>query len=268
MQPRKVALLMNCYRNYPFTEALARIRRIGFEYVELTSSETANDPINVHRTKSELSEIQNAIALAGLKPLALSGHTDLFAEAAPDALIKKIQLADFMGCRYCNTFLGTPAPGREDAVLDTLSKVHPYLKKYDIHLGLELHGTFAIGSSLARLTRKLASTHIKINYDTANCIFYGNTNPEDDIPLCADEVGYLHIKEKAGKRDEWNFPALGDGYVNFESVFQALNSAGNPSPFSIEIEFTPTGPSSMEAVDQAARKSLRYIVEHEFHLYK
>ena len=57
MQPRKVALLMNCYRNYPFTEALARIRRIGFEYVELTSSETANDPINVRRTKSELSVI-------------------------------------------------------------------------------------------------------------------------------------------------------------------------------------------------------------------
>lgn len=268
MKHREVAILMNCYRNYPFGEVLAQIRDIGFEYVELTSSERLNDPVNVLRPRSELSEVQKMLACTGLKALALSGHTDLFKETSAEELTKKIQLADFMGCRYCNTFLGKPSPGSENVVLDTLSKVLPVLQKYDIRLGLELHGAFSVGRSLAALTRELASPHIKINYDTANCIFYGNVDPEDDIPLCADEIGYLHIKEKAGGRDEWNFPALGEGYVNFERIFQELNSAGNHSPLSVEIEFTRAGPSSMAEVGQAAAQSLRYIVENEFHLYK
>ena len=268
MKQRKIALLMNCCRQAPFAEALAKIKDIGFEYVELTSSEKENDPVNVHRSRTELLEAKKKIMLAGLEPLALSVHTDLFAETAADELLKKIQLANFMGCRYCNTFLGKPVPGRENAVPDILSRVIPYLEKYDIHLGLELHGAFAVGSELAYLIRELASPYVKINYDTANCIFYGNVKPEEDIPLCVGEIGYLHIKDKSGKQDEWNFPAVGDGYVDFEKIFHVLNSAGNGSPFSIEIEFTQAGPPSAEEVYQAAGRSLRYIVEHGFHLYK
>ena len=268
MKQREIALLMNCCRQDPFAEALVKIKDIGFEYVELTSSEKKNDPVHVHRSRTELLEAKKAIMLTGLEPLALSVHTDLFAETAGDELLKKVQLADFMGCRYCNTFLGEPVPGRESAVSDTLFGVIPYLEKYDIHLGLELHGAFAVGNKLAYLIRELASPYVKINYDTANCIFYGNVKPEDDIPLCVGEIGYLHIKDKSGKQNEWNFPAVGDGYVDFEKIFHVLNSAGNGSPFSIEIEFTQVGALSAEEVYRAGGRSLRYIVEHGFHLYK
>ena len=51
-------------------------------------------------------------------------------------------------------------------------------------------------------------------------------------------------KDKAGGRKEWDFPALGKGYVPFPELFAMLDKAENHCPFSSEIEFTAFRPPS------------------------
>ena len=72
-------------------------------------------------------------------------------------------------------------------------------------------------------------------------------------------MNYLHIKDKSGKRDEWDFPALGCGYVDFPSLLGVLDANGNASALSIEIEFTSAGSSSIDEVNEALRISRDYL---------
>ena len=71
------------------------------------------------------------------------------------------------------------------------------------------------------------------------------------------------VPGKAGGEREWNFPALGDGYIDFPSIFDFLKEEGDCSPFSVEIEFTPDGAGSLEEVNKAVRKSYDYLHKHK-----
>ena len=97
-------------------------------------------------------------------------------------------------------------------------------------------------------------------------IFYGRTDPAADLAACVEDVAYLHIKDKAGADDVWDFPAPGKGRVDFGKIFEVLKQAGNESPFSVEIEFTPEGPGSLANVDQAVRDSADFFRKHGFAL--
>ena len=84
--------------------------------------------------------------------------------------------------------------------------------------------------------------------------------------VCVNDVAYLHIKDKAGADDVWDFPAPGKGRVDFDGIFDVLRRAGNESPFSVEIEFTPEGPGSLAQVDQAVRDSAAFFRAKGFNI--
>ena len=41
------------------------------------------------------------------------------------------------------------------------------------------------------------------------------------------ETAYIHIKDKGGRDDAWDFPALGKGHIDFPAIFEELERAGN-----------------------------------------
>jgi sugar phosphate isomerase/epimerase len=110
----------------------------------------------------------------------------------------------------------------------------------------------------------VGSDRVLVNYDTANAIFYGDVDVVKDFSDCMDKVGYIHLKEKAAGRQEWDFPALGKGYVPFPEVFALLEKEGNTSPFSIEIEFTAAGPKDLEEINRAVADSAAYLKAQGF----
>ena len=140
----------------------------------------------------------------------------------------------------------------------------PYLEKYDMKLVLEVHGDHGTGCILKEIVELVGSERVRINYDTANAIFYGDVDVVEDFKACMEQVGYLHLKEKAGGRQEWDFPALGEGYVDFPALFELLETADERSPFSIEIEFTQAGPKDREEIDRAVAASAQYLREQGF----
>jgi sugar phosphate isomerase/epimerase len=140
----------------------------------------------------------------------------------------------------------------------------PYLEKYDMILVLEVHGDHGTGMILKEIANLVGSNRVLVNYDTANAIFYGDVDVVKDFGDCLDKVGYVHLKEKAAGRQEWDFPALGKGYVPFPEVFDLLEKAGNASPFSIEIEFTAAGPKDLAEINQAVADSAAYLKAQGF----
>jgi len=148
--------------------------------------------------------------------------------------------------------------GAQEAA-ENIRELLPWLEQYDLMLVLETHGDHGTGKAVKEIAELVGSERVKVAYDTANVIFYGGVNPAEEIEDCMDDVAYIHLKDKDGEDKEWNFPALGKGRVDFPALFEKLEKAGNSSPFSIEIEFTQEGPSSLEEVHQAVQDSADYL---------
>ena len=77
--------------------------------------------------------------------------------------------------------------------------------------------------------------------------------------MCIGMVGHVHLKDKAGKYNEWNFPALGKGQIDFKTIIDKLERADNDCPLSIEIEFTKDGPQDLDEVNRAVKDSYDYL---------
>ena len=153
-----------------------------------------------------------------------------------------------------------------DVTAARIAKLVPELEKLDMKLVLEVHGDHGTGAVLNEICEKVGSDRVLINYDTANAIFYGDVDVPQDMRGCLDRIGYVHLKDKAGGRKEWNFPALGKGYVPFPEIFAMMDEADNLSPYSIEIEFTQAGPKGLEEVNQAVMDSAAYLRDQGFEL--
>jgi L-ribulose-5-phosphate 3-epimerase len=268
---RIVAVNTNCYHGYSIEEAVAGIRRAGFRYVELTATKGWTEHVFPDQSFAHLCDVKALLRDNGLVPFSMSGHVNLMDEQRLPDFVRNMDLAAFYGCRYIVSSIGEAhlknrtETGPETAAAHIRSLL-PALEAHGLLLVLELHGEYATGAAMEQIVQKVDSPLVRINYDTANCIFYGNVLPEEDIDTCMADVAYLHVKDKAGAANEWNFPALGEGYVNFPKLFEKLARAGNSAPFSVEIEFTKEGAGSLEAVDRAVEVSGRYLRQAGFTL--
>ena len=264
-----LAVNSNCYHAYSLEDALAGIHAAGFRYVELTATKGWTEHVFPDQSFARLCDVKKMLREKELQAFSLSGHTNLMdAERLPDFL-RNMQLANFFGCSYIVSSVGEAhlanrtVTGPEAAAANIRSLL-PYLKELGLMLVLELHGEYATGAAMEQIVQRVASPLVKINYDTANCIFYGGVLPEQDMDTCLADVAYLHLKDKAGQPKEWNFPALGEGTVHFPALFEKLRQAGNFSPLSVEIEFTKEGPASLEQVNRAVKVSHDYLEKQGF----
>lgn len=260
-----IAVNTNTYHNFPIEEALVAIKEIGFKYIELTATKGWTEHVFPSQSFSYLIGIKNKIKELGLIPFSLSGHTSLIDKDRLNDFIMNIELAHFFGAEYIVSSIGeahikNEAASSETILIENLKSLIPILKRNKIKLVLETHGfDYPDGESINSIVKKIDSKWIKINYDTANVIFYGNKMPEDDIKSCINNVEYIHLKDKDGEHNEWNFPAIGKGYVNFPKIFKRLDKAENNCPLSIEIEFTEKGANSIEEVNKALKDSYDYL---------
>ena len=234
-----IAVNSNCYHGFTLEQAISGIRRAGFRYIELTATKGWTEHVFPDMPFERLLAVQDELDEAGLIPFSMSGHCNLMDTARIGDFVKNIRLAAFFGCRYIVSSIGEAhlkdrAVADAATVADHIAALLPELEKYNLMLVLETHGhDHGTGAVLA---------------------------------ACVNDVGYLHLKDKAGAPDEWNFPALGKGTIDFPGIFSILRQAGNESPLSIEIEFTQAGPGDVTEVDRAVADSAAYLTAHGFTL--
>ncbi|WP_206459036.1 sugar phosphate isomerase/epimerase family protein [Anaerovorax sp. IOR16] len=268
---RIIGVNSNCYHGYSIEEAIEGIQKAGFHYIELTATKGWTEHVFPNMSFEYLNTVKDKMQNAGLIPFAMSGHCNLMDKSRIGDFISNIRLAAFFGCEYIVSSIGEAhledksVIGNE-AVAKQIQELIPYLREYNLKLVLEVHGDHGTGMILKEIVDQVNSEFVGINYDTANAIFYGDVDMEKDLAGCMDQIAFMHLKDKAGEKKEWDFPALGKGYVDFPMVFKQLEKAKNGCPFSIEIEFTAEGPKNLDEINQAVKDSYEYLKALGFEL--
>jgi len=234
----------NSYHGFSLEDALRGISAAGFKYVELSASKGWTEHVRADMSKEEIDKVKKMLDAFGLGAVALSGHCNLMEPERLVDFMANIELAAKFSCKYIVSSTGEAHFGEdeimsEDELSANIKSLLPLLEKYKITLVLETHGEdYGTGQSLVSLVHKVGSPLVGINFDTANCLFWGGAQPLEDIKTCLAEVKFVHLKDKLGPQKQWNFPGVGNGELPLRDVINYMLTNGYDGPYSVEIEYT------------------------------
>ena len=271
MKDRIIIVNSNCYHGYDFYRAMEGIKKAGFHYTELTSTVGWTEHVSVSESFKDLLDKKRFLESSKIVPIGFSGHTNLMDKARIPDFINNIELAHFFGSKFIVSSVGEAhikdrRTTGDDELIENISSFMDLIEKYDMFFSIETHGEHSRAERIKKITDRIKSDRIGICYDTANAIFYGDVEGTEDLEGAMDSIAYLHVKDKAGGRHEWNFPALGRGYVDFPAIFASLDAHSNPAPLSVEVEFTKDGAKDISEIDEAMAASAEYLRKAGFTL--
>jgi L-ribulose-5-phosphate 3-epimerase len=252
------------YYSYTLEDALAGLAGAGYRGVELAAVPGATEHVDVH---GDPAAVRALLDRFGLEAVSISGHSDLTTSEGLDHGLAVVAWAERFGVPVVNTAIGGHAPDvdeSEEAFLRNIGPLADAAQAAGLTIALEIHGELmASGERSAPLLDRIGHPAVKVNYDTANVEFYSGVRAEDDLPAIADRVAHVHLKDMRGEQGEWDFPAIGEGHVDFARVIQILRDAGFLGPYSVEVEFTGGVPwPPLNEVTAAMRDSREALFAH------
>jgi L-ribulose-5-phosphate 3-epimerase len=230
----------NSYHTYTLDQALEGISKAGFNYVELSAVRGWTEHVPLEATDEQITQIKGKLNTTGLRASALSGHSDLTtAEGLVDGK-KAVDLCAKLGLNLMVTAVGGHAGKEENksAFMNHIFDLADYAARRNVFLALEVHGDImGSGRVSLPLIREINRANVRINYDTANCVYYGGVQAVDDIRAVVPYLAHIHLKDTRGGKGVWDFPAVGEGKVDFSRIVKILREEGYTNPLSVEIEF-------------------------------
>lgn len=263
---QQLAINSNTYHGFSLEEAVRGASKAGFKRIELAAVRDHTAHVLSDFSEKQIQEVKDLLNKYEMKCVGISAHSNIMKEEGVDNLRKSIELAVIFDCPYIITATGDTHDDHdviddERKLIENLQPIVEKCEQYGKQLLLETHGNnYATGKSLMHLAQAFHD-RVKINYDTANVIFYGNMFPYDDLEASVNYVDFVHLKDKLGAYNEWNFPAIGDGEIDFAKVLAILKKGNYQGPISVELEFTPEGPANLQEVNDAVKKSYHYLTK-------
>jgi sugar phosphate isomerase/epimerase len=230
----------NSYHTYGLDEALEGIAQAGFKYVELSAVRGWTEHVPLEATDAQIAEIKAKLDRLGLGASALSGHTDLTTAEGVAGGKMAVDLCTRFGLSIMNTAIGGHYSEDEDkgSFMGYIHDLADYAADRGVTLALEVHGDImASGQLSVPLIKEINRDNVRINYDTANCVFYGGVEAVDDLRSVVPYLAHVHLKDTGGGKREWNFPAIGEGRLDFGAILKLLDEDGYTGSYSVEIEF-------------------------------
>ena len=251
-----------CYQPYRLEDALDGIAAAGYRYVELASIPGFVEHVPLEADAAELNAVHRMLDDADLIPISFSGHSDLTTRKGIQEGQCALNICKHLGIGILNTSVGGSFNEDEDEEA-FMANIHDFADLAAAHgvlIGIEIHGTLTgTGQKTLALVEKVNHANVGINYDTANSIFFSDVKPEDDLPAALPRVIHCHLKDTVGGHREWNFPAIGEGHVDFNKVLSIFEQGGYSGPFSVEMEFQGDPWPSLEVVNKAIKDSYEYL---------
>lgn len=252
----------NSYHTYELEPSLEGIAAAGFKFVELSSVKGWTEHVPLDADGVTLGQIQRMLNRLGLIPVSLSGHSDLTTAVGLEDGKKAVDLCQRLGIDIMNTAVGGHYSEHEDEAgfMGNIFKLADYAAAREIMIGLEIHGEITSSCQAARpVIDRINRPNVRVNYDTANCEFYGNVKAAADLVGNVDLLVHCHLKDKGAEGKVWNFPAVGKGHVDFKKVLAVLSKAKYSGPFTVEIEFKGEPWPSLKAVNTAMKQSYQTL---------
>lgn len=248
----------NSYHTYGLDEALEGIAKAGFKYVELSAVAGWTEHVPLKATDAQVAEIKSKLERLGLKVSSLSGHSDLTTPEGVATGKKALDLCEKFGVSIMNTAIGGHYSEDENksAFMDYIHDLADYAAQRGITIGLEVHGDIMASGRLSiPVITEINRDNVGINYDTANCVFYGGVEAVDELREVAPYLVHCHLKDTRGGKRDWDFPGVGEGRLDFGAILKLLDEVGYTGPFSVEIEFQGEPWPPLEEVNRSMKVS-------------
>jgi len=266
---QKVGATTSCWTGFTLDEALQGISKAGLKFAELSAmfevcdskGEIAEHVVPEQMDEGDAQTLEKKIQGYSLSPMSISGHVDLVKPDGVEALKRRIDLARSIGADVVNTKTGDPSSQQEiNDFYKHVEEAAEYAAEKKIIIGLETSGRyFNTAKKAVPILKKINSEYVKLNYDTANVIYYEEVFPEDDIEYGTEYLVHIHLKDKRGGKGEYDFPALGKGVINFQKIFNILFNYKYTGPLSIEIEFDGKHNETLNGVNEAVVSSYNFL---------
>ena len=254
------------YHHYSLPTALEGIAAAGYRFVELAAIPGVIEHVPLGADQRTLNGVIRQLNAFGLIPISLSAHSDLTTPAGQQDARRALNLCERLGIVIMNTAVGGPFNEAEDeaAFLGGIHALADDAAARQVVIGIEIHGTLTGSGRMTRnLIEKVNHPAVWINYDTANSEYFGGVPVEIDLPDALPLVAHCHLKDKVGGGREWNFPALGEGHVDFGKLLAMFERAGYTGPFSVEIEFQGGEGPALETIHRAMKQSREHLAKFD-----
>ena len=257
--PVKIGCGTVSFRKSSFKEALERIHRAGYEYVEPQA--TGPWCPHVDAWKSDPAEFRRLLKEFGFK-----GATALWAPQGAlipnpkcvEGVTQAIRWAHEAGIPVVNCGDGRKSPKMSDAdalkvLAERLAAILEVAEKCQVYLAIEPHGTFSVTAEGLKTIMGLSkSKWLGINYDTAN-VHHAGSDEVAVLEAIVDRVVHVHVKDTVAKK----CVALGQGEVNLRGCLKVLKQHGYNNVLSLETE----GEFSADQVQPLVEASHAYLVK-------
>ncbi|NUB93687.1 TIM barrel protein [Haloterrigena sp. SYSU A121-1] len=232
-------------------DALGDIAACRYDGVEISLEKIrANDPETVDRWLEEY-DLECYLAMSEW----------IETENAVRRVIDDMPVAADLGAEFVGILPPQRARHDSDTVEDWLTRISDAALEAGLRPLVHHHGATSVEQP-DEIRRYLdAVDGLELLFDTAHYYPYGDDFPDGDvtdgIERFADDIGYVHLKDVdpvkdfAANRDALSdadfhldnvinyfrsFTDLGEGILDFESIFEALSDAGYEGHYTIEIE--------------------------------
>lgn len=256
-----IACTTGGYPGHDLDPVLQGLAGAGFRHVELSAIPSPRSRIKPEQMSADdLRLFQEKLASFDLTPVSVSGHADL---AQPEGVAQfkaRIDFAAALGVTLVNTGTGhTPTQEDEDRFFAFMGDdLLPHAAARGVKIALETHGGLTgTAEDCLHTLERLNSDWVGINYDPANVIYYRGVRPETDIVKIAPHVIHIHMKDQRGGQGVDDFPPLGEGEVNFASLWRTLSTVGYSGPLSAELELK--GALTPEAEDEVRLRCRHFM---------
>lgn len=264
------------FRNLPLEEALERIARAGYTWVETQA--TAPFCPHVDPWQDDPEAFNRLVAGFGFEGVTAlwSSHGAILADPEAVAGISAtLEWAQAAGIPVVNAGDGQKPAGMTDAdalklLGERLAAILEVAERCQVYLAIEPHGTFSLTpEGLEAIMGLSPSPWLGINYDTANVhrATYVETaagayswkpmgESADEVATLErviDRVVHCHAKDTIGARSV----ALGEGEVDVAGCLEVLKRHGYEGVVSLETE----GEETPDEMEQLIERSRRYLVE-------
>ena len=262
----KVGVATSTYHFFSLEQTLEGITISGYKYVELLSVPGFCDHIIPPPEEMDADSARKLLSLCKkykLELYCIGGHMRLMKDDSIDRFTKVIDCANLLGAKYITTDAGA-VKDRKDEVkfYSDIEILGNYAQSKDITICFELHGDWCnTGKETAEVVKKINNSHVRINYDTGNVIYYGDTRPEEDIKFALPYISFLHLKDSGGKYQVYDFPVFGEGTVDFDSIFKTIKDYNGP--MSVELEFDGKK-HSIDEVNMGVKKCYDFLKNYGY----
>ncbi len=241
------------------TNIIEEISKIGVKGLEIMAIPywfEHIDPSNINEEKIIL--LKEKLKEADLTIVALSGHSELGEKCGAEQFLERIELAAKLGVKVVSTGSGNIRNELQQENFKIALKESANLaKRLNVSIALENGGNYIPnGEKTEKLLRDLDLPNLGVNYDPANAMSWSKVNSLEDIKIVLPRLLHFHVKDfKPGTK--W-YPPIGDGVIDFDSLFILLKEIDYEGHFTIEID---NDENDMNIALERITKSLKYLKE-------